>query len=112
MGLGHAVRWCVERCWGCCVPRNNLDAALVQIHGDDADDVELPLTDRVDDLYTRLLPATITPPLDPGLVPVALDSPPPPRLSFSNMLMHDSVIADRLKLKKPGWVEDTPEPHD
>ena len=114
MGLGYAVRWCVERCWGCCCARQtDLNAAHSQICADDADDVELPLTDRVDDLYTRLLPKTTEPLLDPKLVPIPLNSPPlpPPCLSFSNMLMHDSVIADRLELKKMDWTEDTPEQH-
>jgi hypothetical protein len=110
MKLGQAVRWCVEQCWGCCnAPQpSGLDTALAQIRDDSSDDdIELRATDRVDDLYTRLLPnSNEANPADPlALVPVPLNSPP--KLTFSNMLMHESVIAERLKLKKTGWAVGT-----
>jgi hypothetical protein len=107
--MGRSVRRFVEWCWGCCcsVAPSEIDSALATIRSDNDDDVELPVADQVHDLYTRLLPPD-SPKPDPDLVPVPLDSPSRPKLSFSNMLMHDSVITDRLRLKKSGWAEETP----
>lgn len=99
-GLGQAVRRWVEWWWGACCSRNDdpareaLDSVTAALDGDD---IELPFTDRVD-LYTRLL--------DPE--PGGTAATGTPQLSFSNLLFHESVIAERLEPKKSGWSAGQP----